>query len=371
MMILKFIVVLCLWSYAGIMLYAAIGFIRSRIFKGYPEARNVTPVTIIICARNEDTNIERCLTSIIEQQFDHSLLEVILVNDASSDRTLFIAENVLKASHLNYQIINNPAQTGKKRSITAAIEICKGDLIITRDADTYTESKLWLKTIVDFHELSKKEFIIGTINYQNKNNFLSQLQYFENSALTVLSGGFTYFKKPFLCSGANLAFTRSLFIKTKGYKSHETIASGDDVLFLEDVKKVNSSAIAFLKQNEATVYTYPEKKLKDLLFQKIRWASKSDQNPNKFNGFLGFLVLLVHFFSVFALFLPFFTHHIPRFSVIFILSRFLIDFLLLFLASRYFKKPVNWLWFVPLSLFYSVYILVTGLLSLFVKPNWK
>lgn len=360
-----------LWLYTGILFFSVIGFIKTKFFKSNPLHKNLTKTTIIICARNEETTIEKCLISITDQDFDFAFLELILVNDASSDNTLFIAENVLKNSNLRYQILSNPLQLGKKKSITNAIATSKGELIITRDADTYTESKLWLKTLVDFYEFTKKEFIICPINYQNKNTLLSNLQYFENSALTIISGGFAFFKKPFLCNGANLAFSKSLFCKVNGYKSHENTASGDDVLLLEGVKKVNPETIAYLKQNDAIVYTYPENTIKSLVFQKIRWASKFDQNPNKINAFIGVLVLFIHFLSVFCLFLPFFAIPLTEFSLIFIFSRFLIDFLLLFLASRYFSKTVNWLWFVPLSLFYSFYILITGFLSLFVKPNWK
>lgn len=367
----EFITAVSIWIYSGVLLYAAIGFIKTRGFKSKPEHKNFTKATIIICARNEETNIERCLTSILSQNFDNNLLELILVNDASDDRTLFIAENILKASKIKYQIISNEEKSGKKKSITKAINLCQGNLIITRDADTYTQSNDWMKTIVDFHEVSKKEFIIAPINFQNKNNLLAQLQYFENAALTVISGGFSFFGKAFLCSGANLAFTKNIFNKVKGYTGHENIASGDDVLFLEDVKMAAPHSVAYLKQNDAVVYTYPLSNMRELIFQKIRWASKTSKNPNKLNVFMGFLVLFTHFWSILLIFLTFIIGHIPSIAIIFIFSRFLIDFLLLFLASRYYRGSVNWLWFLPSALVYSIYTIVTGFLSLFIKPNWK
>jgi len=369
--VLELITTIMIWLYASVLLYAVIGFIKTRTFKSNPKHKNFTKTSIIICARNEEVNIERCLTSIMEQSFDFSLVELILIDDASSDRTVFIAENILKSSKLKYRIISNTEKTGKKKSITKAINLCSGDLIITRDADTFTQSNLWLKTIVDFHEVSKKEFIIAPVNFQTKNNLLGQLQYFENAALTIISGGYSFFGKPFLCNGANLAFTKSVFNKINGYKKHENIASGDDVLFLEDVKAVDSQLVAYLKQNDAIVYTYPLNNIGELLSQKIRWTSKIGQNPNKFNHFLGFLVLFVHFWSILIVFLHFSTLHMEAIAVIFIFSRLLIDFLLLFLASRYFRVSVNWLWFLPCALVYSIYTVVTAVLSFIIKPNWK
>lgn len=371
MLLLKLIAIVALWLYAGSLLYAAIGFWRSRIFKSNSGHKNFTSITIIIPARNEETTITKCLNTILAQDFDKSLLEIIVIDDASSDTTKEKAEKVLSASGIQHQIISNELKEGKKKSITKAIDSAKGNLIITRDADTYTDGNLWLKTVVDFHEVSKKEFIIAPVRYENKNGLLTQIQYFESLALSILTGGFAAHKKAFLCSGANLAFTKTIFRATNGYSSHMHIASGDDVLFLEDVKKIKPETIAYLKQNEASVITYPEKSMQNLVFQKIRWGSKMGQNPNNFNAFLGILVLFIHVFTVFSLFLPFFRHHISAFGIIFSLSRFLIDYLLLFLASRYFKQSFKWWWFLPAGLIYSVFVSITAILSLLIKPNWK
>lgn len=370
-MIFKFIAILFLWAYTGVLLYAVIGFIKTRFFSSNSIHKNHTKTCVIVCARNEEHYITACLQSIFIQNFDKSLLQIVFVNDASEDKTLSVAEKCLSASGISYEIINHIEPQGKKHGITAAIQKCNGDLILVRDADTYTENPLWLKTIVDYHELTKKEFIIAPIQYQNKNGLLNQLQYFENSALAIITAGFAYFGKAFLCSGANLAYTKSLFHDCNGFSSHIHIASGDDVLFLEDVKRLKPDAIGYLKQNDAAVTTYPEINTAKLLKQKIRWAAKFDQNPNKFNTFLGVLVFFVHFFSVFSLFAPIFKHHFPAFGIFFILSRFLIDYLLLFLASRYFKQSLKWPWLLPLSLFYSFYVLIAGVLSLIVKPKWK
>lgn len=371
MLLLKLIAIVALWLYAGALLYAAIGFWRSHFFTSRLEHKNFTRVTVVIPARNEEANIEACLSSILSQEFDFSLLQIIVVNDASNDKTLEITERVLSQSGINHLIISNQTQEGKKKSLTKAIESADGSLIITRDADTYTTSNRWLKTIVDFHEVTKKEFIIAPVRYENKNGLLSQIQYFENLGLSILTGGYAAYKKAFLCSGANLAFTKSVFRSTNGYSNHLNIASGDDVLFLEEVKKVKPETIVYLKQNDATVITYPEKNLRNLAFQKIRWASKIGQNSNNFNAFLGILVLFIHVFTVFSLFVLLFRQHISAFGIIFILGRFLIDYLLLFLASRYFKQDLKWWWFLPAGLIYSVFVSITAILSLLIKPNWK
>ena len=368
MLIVKIVSVLSLFIFVLLLLRGASGFSKTKYFVPDSNLINSTKTCIIICARNEEQTIEKCLQSIFVQDFDKSLLEIILVNDGSTDNTLLLAQKCFADYTGAFQIISNKENLGKKKSITSAIEACSSELIICRDADTYTESNLWLKTIVSFYEESKSQFIIAPLQIENKNGLLQQLQAFENSALAILTGGYAFYKKAFLCNGANLAFTKKIFEKTGGFKSHININSGDDVLFLEDVKKINPGTITYLKNNNATVITYPLGDFKKLMQQKVRWASKADKNPNQFNQFLAILVVLAHTFGLFYLIKPLFTHHIPIFGIIFVFLRVFIDFLLLFLASRYFNKPVKWDWFIPLTFLYSLYVIITAFLSL-VKPN--
>jgi poly-beta-1,6-N-acetyl-D-glucosamine synthase len=370
-MLFKIIVLILLLLYIGFMLYGAVGFLRGKTFEPSTRAGLKTRTCIIICARNEEKNIEACIRSVLEQNFDRSLLELIVVNDASKDNTLQIAQDILQNSGVHFQIISNPTQEGKKRSITKAITLSTSELIITRDADTYTLSTDWLRTIVSFYEETSAGMIIAPIDVEAQNDIVSQLQKFETAALSILTAGYAINHHAFLCNGANLAFAKSLFTEVEGYKKHMHVASGDDVLFLEDVKKKYPEKISYLKQKKAAAITYPVNGLNDLFSQKIRWSKKVNVNPNPLNLFTGATILMVHILSLFFILKAVFVCRISALGLIFISSRLIIDFLLLFLGSAYFNKPVKWLWFLPLSIIYSVYVVLISLLSLVVKPKWK
>lgn len=367
----KLIVLIILLLYAGLLLYGAFGFLRGKIFRPATNSINNTTVCIIICARNEEKYIERCIQSVLDQDFDKHLMEIIVVDDASEDNTAAIAKRLLETSGLEHTIISNPAKAGKKASLTKAIETCRSELIITRDADTYTLSKDWLKTIVSLYRESHSQFIISPVEVEQQSGVLSQLQRFENAALAIITGGYALEKRAFLCNGANLAFTKKLFKQVEGYKAHAHIPSGDDVLFLEEIKKKFPQTIAYLKSREAMVLTYPIHGIKSLLSQKLRWMQKTNANPNPLNMLMGLVVLLTHILTAFFIIKTAFVCRIGVLGIIFISVRFFIDFLLLFLGSGYFNKPVKWLWFLPLGAIYSVYVIIITVLSLFVKPNWK
>lgn len=367
MLILGFIVILL---YVTFLTVVSIYFFKYPITISDFEA-DMRPVSIIICARNEEKTIAKCLHSISEQDYPKHLIEIILVNDASSDKTKELAEIILIKLGVSFQIISNQIKLGKKKSLLEAISKAKHHLIITRDADTFTKSKVWLNSMVNYHLKYHKDFVIGPVMISDNVGLIWALQAIESNILTMFSLASLQLKKPFLCSGANLLFTKALFQETNGYKSHLEIESGDDVLFLEDVKKKRPQTIGAVKSTSAIVYTYPQRSFSQLLNQRIRWAKKFDSNPNKANLIIAFAIMVVNAFWLFNFVTYFFVQQNGYFGLIFILLKLIIDSLLLFLASRFVNnKGLNW-YILPIGLIYPVYALVVAIASVIFKPKWK
>jgi poly-beta-1,6-N-acetyl-D-glucosamine synthase len=268
-------------------------------------------------------------------------------------------------------VISNPKRIGKKQSITAAMALVKYELVILRDADTYTVSNKWLSSITSFHKDTNCDLLIAPVKLSDPKNFIQALQSVENNVLALLTGGSAFYGKPFLCNGANLAFTKGIFDQTNGFSSHLHVESGDDVLFLEDVKKVPGATIRYLKSRDAIVETYPERKFRNVVNQRVRWASKFKYNRNKLNLSLAVITFLVNalWLACVAAILIF-----PGYFMLFLLFIFfkvLIDLLLLFLASRFMKQKGLSRFLLPVAVAYPFYAVIIALRSLFAKPNWK
>jgi cellulose synthase/poly-beta-1,6-N-acetylglucosamine synthase-like glycosyltransferase len=356
--------------YLLVLSWFAAGFVLTQFFKNETPNQGV-PLTIIICARNEEQHIAACLNSILKQNYDASKVQLIFINDASSDYTLPIATTILKKAPFNYRIISNKIQKGKKQSITYAMDFAAHELILLRDADTFTKSLNWLQSVTGFYLKTNSDLIIGPVAVSNHRVLLWALQAIENNILTVITCGSAYFKKAFLCNGANLIFKKEVFIKTKGFSSHIQYLSGDDVFFLEDVKKISGTKICYLKSPEALVYTYPVYSFGALMRQKIRWASKFKQNKNPINFGLGLLIFAVNAVWVFCFIESFSNAVYQSRAFVFVVIKLSIDILLLFLASRFIKNK-NLLWFsLPAGCVYPFYSCVVAVLSLFIKPKWK
>jgi hypothetical protein len=140
---------------------------------------------------------------------------------------------------------------------------------------------------------------------------------------------------------------------------------------MEDIKKVQGSVITYLKSCEAIVYTYPCFSFAALLSQKVRWASKFKVNKNPINLLLAALTFIVNFSWLYCLFYGFLVPQNGGLSLIFVLLKLLIDFLLLFLASRFLKNKALVFYALPVGCIYPIYAVIVALASLFMKPKWK
>ena len=117
-------------------------------------------ITIGIVAKNEEKYIEETLKGIINQSIDTSLIEIIVVDGNSSDRTREIAENILRASDISYKVLN-------ERDFGFYGLCFSRNLVIDNSSKTtryiaYTDAdcivdKNWLKTLYQYIEGSRDE----------------------------------------------------------------------------------------------------------------------------------------------------------------------------------------------------------------------
>lgn len=363
--------VIVFFVYALVMVLHGAGYIRLRSTSFHPPPPSFLQFSIIICARNEAPHIKACLGSILQQVYPKDKLELIVVNDASTDLTAQLAEQVLKPSGMAYKILTNPLQKGKKQSLALGIEAANNPFIITRDADTISSSVHWLASINKHQQQLQSDFIIGPVTIRSNFGMLWALQAIEQLVLQVFSGGAAYFKRAYLCSGANLIFRKSVYEAVNGYQSHWSVASGDDVLFLEDVKASQLANISYLKDKSANVETAALVSFRALFQQKVRWAAKFNINPNPLNTFVAFGIFITNLLWLVNLTLGFFNPLYSSFGLIFTVFKLLIDILLLFLASDFIKDKRLWLVVLPVGMVYPLYAVIVAIGAVFVKSPWK
>ncbi len=351
------------------------GWIKTKEIK--MDTDNSVFVSVIISARNEEENIARCLDAILAQKYLSDKFEIIVMDDHSEDSTHFIilkyAEKYpqLKCIQLSENVF------GKKQAIEIAIEISKGDLIITTDADCVMGTN-WLASIVSFYKKTDAKMIVAPIAFYKENSLFEKMQSLELMALMACGGASLFYNKAIMCNGANLAYQKKAFKAVSGFNDINEKASGDDVLLMYKIKKEYSTGIHFLKNEEAIVYTKAKKLLKEFAQQRKRWASKGFSALNIETKKVSLLIYLFNFYLVFIpvigcvclLNSPF---HLPFIQICLILIgiKCFIDFLLLFLSASFFKKKRLLLLFFPEQIIYMIYVVLFGLMGSIGKYEWK
>ena len=136
------------------------------------EIQNI-PVSVIICAKNEEENLRNHLPLIMEQNYQN--FEVIVVNDCSFDGSELLL-NQFKDKYSNLYVTTIRADKkfthGKKLALSLGIKAAKNEILILTDADCYPVSNNWIASIVNNYK-PETEVILAYGGYEQTSGFLN------------------------------------------------------------------------------------------------------------------------------------------------------------------------------------------------------
>jgi glycosyltransferase involved in cell wall biosynthesis len=94
---------------------------------------DMTAVSVIVAAHNEERFIGRCIRSLLAQRFPRDKFEIVVVNDGSTDRTPMI----LASFGADIRVLTNETNIGLPASINRAIHTIHSKYLVRVDADDY------------------------------------------------------------------------------------------------------------------------------------------------------------------------------------------------------------------------------------------
>jgi len=238
-LVIAFLLALLVQLFFYLIVFLRLAFYKDR----YDENKEQSPVSVIICARNERENLLEFLPLYLKQ--DYPTFEVIVVNDNSTDDTT----DVLKAfalQHDNLKIVNVPDTDrffgSKKFALTLGIKAAKYKSILLTDADCKPTSDQWIRLMSNYS--GRKKIVLGFGAYEKRKGLLNRLIRFETFYTGVQYLSFSLAKSSYMGVGRNLAYQSELFFKNKGFARHQHILSGDDDLFINEVaNKYNTQIV--------------------------------------------------------------------------------------------------------------------------------
>ena len=232
-------------------------------------------VSVIVPAYNGEKHLAATLESIINQ--DYKNLEIIFVNDASTDNTLNIAENILKNSGRIYKIINHEKNSGVSVSRNDGLNIAQGEYIWFCDSDDLADksfvSIMYTKAESENADIVFCNFVLYFETEKRYENYQSFTQ--ENSLtgeecikLLVAHNGFKG-------TIGNRIIKKNLIDKL-GLRFTKGCKSGEDSEFL--IKAITSSSKIAFETKALYIYVqHPEQTTKTF---------NENKNPKFYSNFM-------------------------------------------------------------------------------------
>ena len=354
-----FLIVLC-----GYFIQSVIFVIGAAI--KFPKLKNdeLPTATVVVAARNEEENILRCLTSLNMLKYPEGKLEIILVDDKSTDNTGKIIDEFIAGNNKFKKIVTKKEigmLKGKTNALANAIEIAKGEIILTTDADCEVHP-LWAKTTASYYQKD-----IGAVNgftTQEAANGFSGMQAIDFIYLLTVASGTINLKKPISCIGNNMSYRKKAYEEVGGYQNLPFSVT-EDFNLLFAIYKLDKYRIILPSDPDTLITSKPCTNFKSLYRQKKRWSVGGLSVP-----FRGYIVMAWGFLTNIGILLtPLFFSPVWLYLAVFKIT---IDFFVLYPVHKQLGIVKNLKYFLYFQIYYTLYVIaIPFVLAASRKVVWK
>ena len=272
-----------------------------------PEGEAKTPLSLLICFKNEASHLKSLLPKWCEQAYSN--YEVILVDDHSTDEGPELVRKAMKQyPHLRLIQLKPEDLEGKKAAQKKGILAAQNDALVFCDADCRPASNFWLKHISAGFE--KHDVVLG-FGALEGSGFIGALSEYETLETVIRYWSYAENGRPYMGVGRNLAYRKSAVPALEALDRHADLISGDDDLTLSELGK--NSRVRVLAHPDSFTLSPSASNWKAWWRQKTRHYSTAWRYSPRIKlslGLEGFLQLL------YVLLLPFAVLNLPLYIVI-------------------------------------------------------
>jgi len=225
-------------------------------------------VIVVIPAYNEEISITSCVTSVLRSNYPREKLEVIVINDGSTDKTKEILEEYqLKSNARNLKIVTQE-NSGKAHSLNNGIRnYSHGELVMCLDGDSILSENA-IKNAVLYFEKENVMALASNLKIQKGKGILNLIQRFEYAVSYQMKKAQTVFNIEYIIGGVGSIFRRSILEKVRFYDTN-TVTEDIDLT----MKIINNGNKEFrvIYGSDVVAYTQSALTIKDLIKQRYRW----------------------------------------------------------------------------------------------------
>lgn len=233
-------------------------------------------VSVIIPVYNAEKYIEKCIKSLVRNTYTN--IELILVNDASSDHSLFICQQLCQ-QYSCIRLLHNTKNRGVSYTRNRGLEAATGALIMFTDSDDWVEEN-YIEMMVKEHSKQRNSLVVcGYVNHDEVKNGRTDIFGWSNFQSTKIENRkdilYELYNQRLLQQLWNKVFERKI-IESGKICFDESISIGEDFRFIlqyiklgkiEHIVKYNSPLYHYSRDNQMSLMTkYGQEKIEEPLY---------------------------------------------------------------------------------------------------------
>jgi cellulose synthase/poly-beta-1,6-N-acetylglucosamine synthase-like glycosyltransferase len=239
---------------------------KSKLECQFTEKENLPSVSIIVPAKDEEKVMKRLLKSLADIAYPSDKLEVIVIEDGSTDDTLNICMKFVEERSLNLRVFHREFSDGKPSALNCGIEHAKGDIIGVLDADSLPDRDILLNMSKYFEDCRVAAVQGRTLSINFGQNMLTRFISYEEAAWCEAYLRGKDILNLFVCLKGSCQFIRRDVLDEIGVFDEEFLA--EDMEFSARMV-TNRHQIRYASDVKA--WQECPSQLKQLLRQRVRW----------------------------------------------------------------------------------------------------
>lgn len=226
-------------------------------------------LSIVIPAHNEEKSIIHAISSVLTNNYPQEKLQVIVINDGSTDKTLLkISLYKLKHKVKNLIIVSHDKPLGKAHALNNGIKnYATGELVMCLDADSYL-GKNALRRAVRYFTDEKLVALASNIKIEKTKGLVNLVQIFEYVVAYQMKRAHSQFNIEYIIGGIGSMFRKSFLKKIKYY---DTNTVTEDIDITMKILQYGNKNIKIAYAPDVISYTEGAHTIKDLMRQRYRW----------------------------------------------------------------------------------------------------
>lgn len=237
---------------------------RERNLPELPELHRFPLVSVLIPARNEGLDIRDTILSVVNSAYPN--VEIVVVNDASTDNTLEILRQ-LQQEYANVRILNLEKNMGKANGLNLAFSMSKGEVIATIDADCLLDRCAIHWAVWHFEHFPRVGALTGNPRVRNRTSLLAKVQTAEYSSVIGLIKRTQRLVGKIMTVSGVIAFWRRTAILNAGLWSNDMITDDIDMTW-----KIEKRFWDVRYEPNVICWMLVPESVKGLWRQRKRWA---------------------------------------------------------------------------------------------------